>query len=79
MTKINLSAENAAFLERLVREGRFPSAQASLEHAIDLLRRDDLVNELDLGIQEADQGKFSDKTIGEIRAEARAAAKIAVV
>lgn len=69
---IVLSAEWEAFLRDRVRAGAYPTVQEAVEDALRLLKaRDELRQEVQVGIDEADRGELVDFDAEDIIAEGR--------
>jgi len=77
---IDLPTEQHTFIQRLVANGRFPSADDAIIEGVRLLMsREHLKQEVALGIDHADAGKLvdHDTVFEQLRAKARCAANTA--
>ena len=66
---VNLTAEQDAFVDEIVRSGRYPDANAAMRDAVrglelrlkeDDIKRDQLRTELQVGLDALDRGAFSE-------------------
>lgn len=59
--KINLPPDQQTFIENLVQSGRFATADEAISECVRLLvTREQLRQQVDVGIQEADRGELID-------------------
>jgi antitoxin ParD1/3/4 len=81
---VSLTAELAAYVEGEVASGEYGTASEVVRDALRLLRREReaheekiaiLRREIQIGLDDANAGRFSSRTVEEIAAETRAAAR----